>query len=61
MKDVADRRQTKLSEAALARVEHDRTTLRAAAQELFVISGGAADGAYWAEGADNYETLLEKS
>ena len=61
MKDAAEGRQKTLSEAAQARAEHGRSALQSASEDLALISGGAADGTYWAESVTDYESLIEKS
>ena len=61
MQQAAQRRAETLSQAAHARAQHSLAALTSATSELAPISGGAPDGAHWAEDASDFDSLMQKS
>ena len=61
VQQVVRQREETMLQAAQARAQHSHLALVSATSELALISGGAPDGAYWADGTQDFDSLVQKS
>ena len=59
VQQVVRQRGETMLQAAQARAQHSHLALVSATSELALISGGAPDGAYWADGAQDFDPLVQ--